>query len=498
MYRIPFNNQYAKILHNGFFTRTMPTPVPDPALIRFNHELAVEMDLNMDDVSPDQLAEWFSGNQVPAGAEPVSMVYSGHQFGFYTPQLGDGRAILLGEVIGQNGQNYEIQLKGSGRTAYSRNGDGRSPLGPVLREYLVSEAMYRLGVPTTRALAAVTTGDAVYREEVLPGGILTRVASSFVRVGTFEYHARRSGREGVRTLADYVIGKSFPELSESENPYLALLETVIGRQALLIAKWMQLGFVHGVMNTDNMSVVGETIDYGPCAFMDGFAVDRVFSFIDQQGRYAYGRQPGIALWNLTRFAECLALAVDPEADAAIEAVRPVLEKFQTLYEKDWMAGMQAKCGFVREERNTGTSQGLLVKDLLSLMHECSSDFTITFRELSRLSDQAEKQDHEFLKQFASKKPAARDWLVKWRTALHIQGIEQKQRQSQMQCVNPVYIPRNHLIEEAIRGAEDHGDFSTFHELHEILKAPFTKQGGKQRYESLPSPEQEVKQTFCGT
>jgi len=498
MYRIPFNNQYAKILHNGFFTRTMPTPVPDPALIRFNHELAVEMDLNMDDVSPDQLAEWFSGNQVPVGAEPVSMVYSGHQFGFYTPQLGDGRAILLGEVIGQNGQNYEIQLKGSGRTAYSRNGDGRSPLGPVLREYLVSEAMYRLGVPTTRALAAVTTGDAVYREEVLPGGILTRVASSFVRVGTFEYHARRSGREGVRTLADYVIGKSFPELSESENPYLALLETVIGRQALLIAKWMQLGFVHGVMNTDNMSVVGETIDYGPCAFMDGFAVDRVFSFIDQQGRYAYGSQPGIALWNLTRFAECLALAVDPEADAAVEAVRPVLEKFMGMYEQAWLEGMQAKLGLTGEGAETGKSDSQIIRELLFLMNECASDFTATFSELSRLSDQVDSQDESFLEQFSQEKPAARDWLAAWRVKLAARGLDQNQRQSRMQAVNPAYIPRNHLIEEAVRSAEDHGDLSAFHELHEVLETPYAEQKDRRRYRIPPSREQEVKQTFCGT
>ncbi|MCY4312650.1 MAG: YdiU family protein, partial [Gammaproteobacteria bacterium] len=350
MFSIPFENQYVT-LGEGFFARTRPTPVSDPVLIRFNHDLAEKMNLDTVDAARGQLAQWFSGNQVPEGAEPLSMVYAGHQFGHYTPRLGDGRAILLGEVIGQDGQNYEIQLKGSGRTDYSRNGDGRSPLGPVLREYLVSEAMYHLGVPTTRALAAVATGDAVYREEVLPGGVLTRVASSFVRVGTFEFHARRADREGLRKLADYVISRSFPELSESETPYLALLETVVERQALLVAKWMQFGFIHGVMNTDNMSIVGETIDYGPCAFMDGFAINRVFSSIDQQGRYAYNNQPGIALWNLARFAECLALVVDSEVEVAVETVRPVMEKFQTHYERAWLAGMQAKCGFIRAEQD---------------------------------------------------------------------------------------------------------------------------------------------------
>ena len=497
MFPIPFENQYVT-LGEGFFARTRPTPVSGPVLIRFNHDLSEQMNLDMGDVALEQLAQWFSGNQVPEGAEPLSMAYAGHQFGFYTPRLGDGRAILLGEVIGQDGRNYEIQLKGSGRTVYSRNGDGRSPLGPVLREYLVSEAMYRLGVPTTRALAAIATGDAVYREEVLPGGVLTRVASSFVRVGTFEYHARHSGQEGVKKLADHVISKSFPELSESGNPYLSLLETVIERQASLIAKWMQFGFIHGVMNTDNMSIVGETIDYGPCAFMDGFTVNRVFSSIDQQGRYAYDNQPGIALWNLTRFAECLALIIDSEVDVAVEAVRPALEKFQVLYEKSWMAGMQAKCGFIRDGQNNEPLQGLLIQQLLSLMHECSSDFTITFYELSRLGDQAGKRDHEFLRQFVSRQPAARDWLVKWRTALSTQGVAQKQRQSQMQSVNPLYIPRNHLIEAAIRSAEDHGDFSAFHELHEVLKTPFARQKGRQRYQGPPNPEQEVKQTFCGT
>jgi len=497
MFSIPFENQYVT-LGEGFFARTRPTPVSDPVLIRFNHDLAEKMNLDTVDAARGQLAQWFSGNQVPEGAEPLSMVYAGHQFGHYTPRLGDGRAILLGEVIGQDGQNYEIQLKGSGRTDYSRNGDGRSPLGPVLREYLVSEAMYHLGVPTTRALAAVATGDAVYREEVLPGGVLTRVASSFVRVGTFEFHARRADREGLRKLADYVISRSFPELSESETPYLALLETVVERQALLVAKWMQFGFIHGVMNTDNMSIVGETIDYGPCAFMDGFAINRVFSSIDQQGRYAYNNQPGIALWNLARFAECLALVVDSEVEVAVESVRPVLEKFQTLYERAWLAGMQAKCGFIRAEQDAKPLQDLLIKDLLSLMHECSSDFTIVFYELSRLSDQAEKQDHEFLKQFASNQYAASDWLVKWRAALSAMGIDQKQRQSQMQSVNPVYIPRNHLVEAAIRSAEDHGDFSAFHQLHEVLKAPFVEQKGRQGYQSPPNPEQEVKQTFCGT
>ncbi|MCY4218780.1 MAG: YdiU family protein [Gammaproteobacteria bacterium] len=497
MFRFPFNNQYAT-LGEGFFSRTQPTPVSEPVLIRFNHELAEQMNLDLDGTSPDQLGLWFSGNDIPEGAEPLSMVYAGHQFGFYTPQLGDGRAILLGDVMGQDGQNFEIQLKGSGRTVYSRNGDGRSPLGPVLREYLVSEAMYRLGVPTTRALAAVATGDPVYREVVLPGGVLTRVASSFVRVGTFEFHARHSDQEGLTKLADYVIGRNFPELSESENPYRALLEEVIKRQASLIAKWMQYGFIHGVMNTDNMSIVGETIDYGPCAFMDSFSINKVFSSIDQQGRYAYSNQPGIALWNLARFAECLALIVNPNLDAAIEEIRPELEKFNSLYEKAWVSGMQAKVGLIGVYQNSKSLANSLIEELLSLMQECCSDFTISFTELSRLSDQADKQDQSFLRQFTSNQLAAQKWLEKWREALAIQGMDQNERQSQMQNVNPIYIPRNHLIEESIRSAEDDRDFSKFHELHEVLKTPFAEQVGKKRYQKPPNPEQEVKQTFCGT
>ncbi len=497
MFRFPLNNQYAT-LGDGFFSKTWPTPVSQPELICFNHALAEQMNLDLGGIGPDQLGQWFSGNRMPEGAEPLSMVYAGHQFGFYSPQLGDGRAVLLGDVVGQDGQNYEIQLKGSGRTVYSRNGDGRSALGPVLREYLVSEAMHCLGVPTTRALAAVATGDPVYREVVLPGGILTRVASSFVRVGTFEFHARRSDQEGVRKLADYVINRGFPELSESENPYLSLLETVIERQALLIAKWMHLGFIHGVMNTDNMSIVGETIDYGPCAFMDGFSMNKVFSSIDQQSRYAYGNQPSIALWNLVRFAECLVQIVNPDIDVAVEAIRPVLEKFNTLYEKVWVAGMRAKCGLIEKDQVSKVSENSLIEKLLSLMQECCSDFTITFHELSRLSDQADEHDKSFLKQFSSNRSVARNWLEKWREALAIQGIEQEQRQSQMQDVNPIYIPRNHRIEEAIRSAEDEGDFAKFHALHEVLKTPFAEQPGKQQYQNPPNPDQEVKQTFCGT
>lgn len=497
MLSIPFENQYAT-LGEGFFARTRPTPVSAPVLIRFNHELAAKMKMAFAGLDDDRLAQLFSGNEIPEGAEPLAMAYAGHQFGFYSPQLGDGRAILLGELSGQNGQRYEIQLKGSGRTVYSRHGDGRAPLGPVLREYLVSEAMHHLGVPTTRALAAVVTGDQVFREQALPGAVLTRVASSFVRVGTFEFHARRSDRAGVVKLADYMIRHNFPALAEADNPYLALLEKAVELQAVLIAKWMQLGFVHGVMNTDNMSILGETIDYGPCAFMDRFAFDRVFSSIDEMGRYAYSNQPRIALWNLTRLAECLALAINADLNAAVEAARQVLEKFESLYEKAWLEGMRTKCGFSGEHDKTASRERSLVAELLSLMHENAADFSQTFYELSRLSNQPNDKDRKFLGQFPANRQAIEQWLVKWRAVLALKGLDESTRQSQMQSVNPVYIPRSHMIEQAIQDAEKHGDFSAFHALHEVLKTPYARQRGMQRFQSSPAPEQEVRKTFCGT
>lgn len=493
---IPFDNQYTA-LGEGFFVRTRPSPVSGPRMVCFNHELARDLSMDAEVLDSDYGAVVFAGNEIPDGAEPLAMAYAGHQFGMFNPQLGDGRALLLGEVVGRDGAGYGIQLKGSGRTVFSRNGDGRAPLGPVLREYLVSEAMHRLGVPTTRALAVVATGDNVFRERALPGGIITRVAGSFVRVGTFEFYARRGDVEAVRNLADHVIRHSYPDLSGTDRPYLALLKAVIDRQASLIAQWMQLGFIHGVMNTDNTSIAGETIDYGPCAFMDHFNFHQVYSSIDHQGRYAYSNQPFIALWNLSRLAECLALILDDDLESAIEHAKEALEHFMPDYERAWLEGMRAKCGLFPPYRQVGQDHRKLVGDLLSLMADNRSDFTLTFFHLSSLKSQAGPEDGAFLNQFGTAARAG-DWLAQWRDSLQGQNLDDRQRQDRMHRVNPIYIPRNHLIEAAIRAAEDAGDFSEFHALHAVLRNPFEQQPGKEHYQNPPAPEEVVLETFCGT
>ena len=328
---IPFTNKYVS-LGDKFYVKARPTPVAAPALIKFNEALADDMGLSADDLVSQEGVNFFAGNLVPTGSEPLAMAYAGHQFGSFVPQLGDGRAILLGDMAGPDGVCFDIHLKGSGRTVYSRNGDGRAALGPVLREYLVSEAMARLGVPTTRALAAVTTGEDVAREQLLPGGVITRVATSFVRVGTFEYFYAREDVESIRKLADYVIERNYPQLRESEQPYVDLLQAVADGQAALIARWMQLGFIHGVMNTDNMSIAGETIDYGPCAFMDAYDHDRVYSAIDRRGRYAYSSQPSIGLWNLTRLAESLLPLLAESPDTAVDVAQAVLKTYAETYQ----------------------------------------------------------------------------------------------------------------------------------------------------------------------
>jgi uncharacterized protein YdiU (UPF0061 family) len=425
------------------------------------------------------------------------MAYAGHQFGNFVPQLGDGRALLLGETKGPDGVRYDIHLKGSGPTRFSRNGDGRSALGPVLREYLVSEAMQKLNVPTTRALAAVTTGEPVARERLLPGGVITRVASSFVRVGTFQYFAARDEYEAVKQLADYAIEKSYPQLGEKENPYVAFLQAVVERQAALIAQWMQLGFIHGVMNTDNMSIAGETIDYGPCAFMDAYQHNQVFSSIDRNGRYAYSNQPSIGLWNLTRLAETLLPLLDEDPEAAVDVARQVLEGYVTRYESAWLAGMRAKCGLTACSDAKGDEDKTLIEALLDVMADNRTDFTLMFYHLSRLADQPSEQDNDLRNLFDH--PAQIDaWLEKWRKRLGIETQSNEARQETMQATNPVYIPRNHQIEAAIRAAEDQGDFSVFHQLHTVLQNPYVQQQGKDRYMQAPEPEEVVEYTFCGT
>lgn len=493
---IPFNNQY-HALGEQFYERIKPEPVSSPCLIRFNHALADEMGISVNGSGDDEIAAIFAGNIIPEGAEPIALAYSGHQFGHFNPQLGDGRALLLGEVAGKEGSVMGIHLKGSGPTRFSRNGDGRAALGPVLREYLVSEAMYKLGVPTTRALAAVTTGEEVARESLVPGGVITRVASSFVRVGTFEYFATRGDMESIRILADHVIKHNYPDVTEAENSYASLLQAVTDRQAKLIAQWMHLGFIHGVMNTDNMSVAGETIDYGPCAFMDAYRQDQVFSSIDRYGRYAYNNQPAIALWNLTRLAECLVPLVDEDMDEGIKVAQEILEGFRETHEQAWLQGLCAKCGLSHDEEKDLQKDKELVEDLLQMMEDSQTDFTITFSTLSELSDQPSEEDNAFYDLFYHSAKSDR-WLARWRDRLQTETTNNAERQRAMREVNPVYIPRNHQIEKAIRAAEDHDDFSVFYELHEVLQNPFTVQEGKQSYASAPTPEEQVLKTFCGT
>jgi len=494
---IPFHNRYVN-LGEGFYVITRPTPVANPMLITFNDELAAFLGIACIPSDPAELAAVFSGNMIPDGAKPLAMAYAGHQFGSFNPNLGDGRAILLGEMVGPAGLSFDIQLKGSGRTCYSRNGDGRAALGPVLREYLISEAMEKLGVPTTRALAAVTTGEGVLRERMLPGGVITRVASSFVRVGTFQHFSSRGDEQAVRKLADYVIQRNYPDVARADNPYQSLLRAVVARQAALIAQWMQRGFIHGVMNTDNMSIAGETIDYGPCAFMDAFDHYRVFSSIDHGGRYAYGNQPAVGLWNLTRLAESLIPLLSHHTETAVEIAQGILESYISAYEFAWLDGMRTKCGLSENVDATVKSDDkALVESLLNTMAANHADFTLTFSNLSQLSAQVSERDAPLRALFDE--PAQCDtWVASWRKRLRYEQTDDAERQRNMQAVNPVYIPRNHQVEAAIRAAEDHHDFSVFQELHAVLQNPYTMQIGKDRYMQPPKPEQVVTQTFCGT
>jgi len=491
-----FKNRYLE-LGEGFYEKCNPSPVEKPGLIQFNAELAAELGIIQGDYDESFIAGIFSGNLIHQSSTPLAMAYAGHQFGHFNPQLGDGRAIYLGELESLNGESLDIQLKGSGRTRYSRNGDGRAALGPVLREYLVSEAMHNLNVPTTRALAAVTTGEDVAREQLLPGGIITRAASSFIRVGSFQYFSMQEDDAAVKKLADYVIERNYPELASAENPYIALLEAIVQRQASLIAQWMHLGFIHGVMNTDNMSVAGETIDYGPCAFMDFYNHTQVYSSIDRDGRYAYSNQPSIGIWNLSRLAETLLPFFDDDSDTAVSMAKDILQGFIQHYGHEWLAGMKARCGLSVSTGVNAEDDKALIETLLDIMAENHADFNLTFYYLSMLDAEANNNDDSLRSLFA--KPQAIDeWLVNWRKRLLIEKDNDEQRQAGMRAVNPVYIPRNHQIEAVIRAAEDNNDFAPFYALLEVLQRPFEYQQGKDKYMLPPEPQEIVKQTFCGT
>ena len=487
----PFDNSYTA-LPESFFARVTPTPVAAPRLIKLNRPLAVHLGLDPDWLSSPEGAEILSGKRVPDGADPIAMAYAGHQFGHFVPQLGDGRAILLGEVIDADGVRRDIQLKGSGPTPFSRRGDGRAALGPVLREYIVSETMAALGIPTTRSLAAVITGESVMRERALPGAVLTRVASSHIRVGTFQYFAARNDAEGVRRLADHVIDRHYPDIANAERRYRALLDAVIARQAELVARWLLVGFIHGVMNTDNSSISGETIDYGPCAFMDAYDPATVFSSIDEQGRYAYGNQPQITLWNLTRFAETLLPLLADDQEKAIADAREALGDFAEKFNTAYQAGLRAKLGLFTER----DGDAALAQDLLDAMTKNQADFTLTFR---RLSDAALGSVGDEAVRTLFTDPAAYDeWAARWRQRLLQEPQDPGTRQSAMRAVNPAFIPRNHRVEAVIQAAVNSEDFAPFEELLTVLANPYEDQLAFASYADPAAPHERVLQTFCGT
>ena len=485
------SNSYAR-LPEHFFARVAPTPVPKPRLIKFNEALASELGVDARGFESDELAAVFAGNVTPPGAEPIAMAYAGHQFGSFVPQLGDGRAILLGEVLDRNGERRDIQLKGAGSTPFSRRGDGRAALGPVLREYLVSEAMHALGIPTTRALAAISTGAPVYRDRQLPGAVLTRVASSHIRVGTFQYFAARGDLEAVERLSDYVIDRHFPDARHAARPNLALLQAVVERQASLIARWMHVGFIHGVMNTDNTALSGETIDFGPCAFIDSFDPATTFSAIDDFGRYAYANQPTVAQWNLARFAETLLPLVDPSPAQAVELASEAVSAFTSRYQEHWLAGMRDKLGIASNEEGDLD----LVRELLRAMHENAADFTLTFRRLCAAAAD-EMADAEARGLFAN--PGAYDiWAARWRSRLAVDKREPNARAKAMRAVNPAFIPRNHRVEQALDAAIEYGDFSPFTDLLTVLSRPYEDQPAFAEYANPPQTTERVFRTFCGT
>ncbi|MEC5126908.1 YdiU family protein [Verrucomicrobiales bacterium BCK34] len=482
MSEIPFDNSYTT-LPEHFYRRVEPAKVTGPQLVRFNRELGAELGLKLDSVSESALAGWFSGNVLPDGADPIAQAYAGHQFGGWVPQLGDGRAILLGEVIGSDGVRKDIQLKGAGRTPFSRGGDGKSPLGPAVREYLMSEAMAGLGVPTTRALALVSTEDSVFREEALQGGVFTRVASSHLRVGTFQYFLGQQDTDGLRVLADYAIARHYPECAESETPHRCFLGKVVAAQASLIAHWMTLGFIHGVMNTDNMTISGETIDYGPCAFMDTFDPAKTFSSIDRGGRYAWGNQAAIGHWNLTRLAETMLALFDEGREKAIPIAEEILGTYEEAFKAAYFGRFRKKLGLTASHAESGD----FIEDTLSLIADEEADFTLFFRHLTKV---AKGESEEKWLGLLSDPPAGAGWLEKWRAFGEPDA-------ALMAAENPVLIPRNHRVEEAILAAYK-GDFSLFNRLTEAWRNPFAESSQNDDLEAPPGPGEVVEATFCGT
>lgn len=477
-----FENTYVN-LPEMFFTKKGPSHVKAPCLVKLNNSLAKELGLNIDELKSNEGIEILSGNKIPEGSIPLAQAYAGHQFGHFT-LLGDGRALLLGEHITPKGERFDIQLKGSGRTPYSRGGDGRAALGPMLREYIISEAMYALNIPTTRSLAVTKTGEAVIRETYLKGAVLTRIASSHIRVGTFQYARNWGTAKDIKKLADYTLKRHFKEIKNEENPYLSLLKEVIKRQAELICKWQLVGFIHGIMNTDNMTISGETIDYGPCAFMDTYDPKTVFSSIDINGRYAYKNQPNMAVWNLARFAETLLPLLSTDQDEAINLAEDALAEFSEIFKNNWISGMRAKLGIFNEE----TEDEDLIKNLLSIMQKYKADYTNTFRALTidDLNGSEIFNSEEF-----------KEWYKIWQERLSRQDESKDLSKKLMKSSNPAVIPRNHRVEEALEAAEK-GDYSVMDKLLDVLISPFDYSKDQEEYAKLPKPSSCRYKTYCGT
>ncbi len=483
-----FENSYAS-LPQDFFEAVAPTPVREPRLLRLNRELASQLGLSPEELATPEGVAMLAGNRVPEGAEPLAMAYAGHQFGSWVPRLGDGRAVLLGEVVDRDGVRRDVQLKGAGPTPFSRNGDGRAALGPVLREYVVSEAMAGLGIPTTRALAMVTTGEPVYRERALPGAVLTRVAASHVRVGTFQYFLGLGRGDAVRVLADYVIARLYPQVAEAEEPYRALLDGVIARQAELVARWLLVGFVHGVMNTDNTSISGETLDYGPCAFLDAYDPGQVYSSIDRGGRYAYHQQPAIAHWNLARFAETLLPLLADDEEVAVASARDALDAFGPAFERHYHAGLRRKLGL--QDARTGDAE--LAGELLQRLAEQQVDFTNAFRGLA----EAVTDDAAPLRQLFGDPAPFDAWSSGWRERLRAEGRDTAEVARDLRAANPAYIPRNHRVQQAIDAAEA-GDLGLLDDLLAVVTRPYDDHPERAAFARPPRPDEAVTRTFCGT
>ncbi len=476
----PFSNSYLNLPEN-FFEILKPEKIKNPKLIKLNKSLSIELDLDIQDTN--LVKDLFSGNYIPESAKTIALAYSGHQFGNFVPNLGDGRAILLGDLVDKNGDLKDIQLKGSGKTKFSRNGDGKAPLGPVIREYIISEAMNALSIPTTRSLAIISTGENVIREKTLPGGILTRVASSHLRVGTFQYCQLLNDLDKLKKLCDYTINRHFPLIKNNKNPYLDLLLEIQEKQTLLVSKWMSVGFIHGVMNTDNTSISGETIDFGPCAFLDAYNPNAVFSSIDFNGRYSFNNQPGIAQWNLARFAESILPLINDNEELAISQANEIINEYPKIFKKKWLNIMRKKLGLIKIEKNDES----LINNLLNIMSKNNLDFTETFRNLSNQYILNQENNREI-----------NIWKNQWNERIKKEETDFEKISYQMNKINPFYIPRNHLIEKVINEAIENDNFQPLDKILDLIYEPYSEKVDDHFYKATPEPEERVFQTFCGT